>query len=126
MTSRRYAFSVQPFLVDKTLSQQGYVTSEPFSVEKGGVKPVLFLLADLGYPPYAQTIVATRDTLAKKADVVKRFVQATAGTVMAPSLPTTIVRSASVTGVAGTTSFSRDSLALAMSWPTAFSVLALA
>lgn len=75
---RPYAFSVQPFLVDKTLSQQGYITSEPFSVEKGGVKPVLFLLADLGYPPYAQTIVATRDTLATKGDAVKRFVQATA------------------------------------------------
>jgi NitT/TauT family transport system substrate-binding protein len=75
---RPYAFSVQPFLVDKTLSQQGYVTSEPYSVEKGGVKPVLFLLADLGYPPYAQTLVVTRDTLAKKRDALQRFVQATA------------------------------------------------
>ena len=75
---RPYAFSVQPFLVDKTLSMQGYVTSEPYSVEKGGVKPVVFLLADSGYPPYAQTIVATRDTLAKKGDAVRRFVQATA------------------------------------------------
>jgi NitT/TauT family transport system substrate-binding protein len=75
---RPYAFSVQPFLVDKSLSQQGYVTSEPYSVEKGGVKPVLFLLADLGYPPYAQTIVVTRDTLARRRDAVQRFVQATA------------------------------------------------
>jgi NitT/TauT family transport system substrate-binding protein len=75
---RPYAFSAQPFLVDRRLSQQGYVTSEPFSIEKGGVKPVLFLLADLGYPPYAQTIVVTRDTLAKRGDAVKRFVQATA------------------------------------------------
>jgi NitT/TauT family transport system substrate-binding protein len=75
---RPYAFSVQPFLVDRNLSQQGYVTSEPHSVEKGGVKPVLFLLADLGYPPYAQTIVVTRDTLAKKRDALQRFVQATA------------------------------------------------
>jgi NitT/TauT family transport system substrate-binding protein len=75
---RPYAFSVQPFLVDERLAQQGYVTSEPYSIEKGGVKPVLFLLADLGYPPYAQTIVVTRDTLAKRADSLKRFVQATA------------------------------------------------
>jgi NitT/TauT family transport system substrate-binding protein len=75
---RPYAFSVQPFLVDKTLSMQGYATSETYSVEKGGVKPVVFLLADLGYPPYAQTIVATRDTLAKRGDAVRRFVQATA------------------------------------------------
>jgi NitT/TauT family transport system substrate-binding protein len=75
---RPYTFSVQPFLLDKRLAQQGYITSEPYSVEKGGVKPVLFLLADLGYPPYAQTIVATRDTLAKRGDAVRRFVQATA------------------------------------------------
>jgi NitT/TauT family transport system substrate-binding protein len=75
---RPYAFSVQPFLVDRTLSMQGYVTSEPYSVEKGGVKPVVFLLADSGYPPYAQTIVATRGTLARNGDAVRRFVQATA------------------------------------------------
>jgi NitT/TauT family transport system substrate-binding protein len=75
---RPYTFSVQPFLLDKRLAQQGYITSEPYSVEKGGVKPVLFLLADLGYPPYAQTIVATRDTLAKRGDAVRRFVQAAA------------------------------------------------
>jgi NitT/TauT family transport system substrate-binding protein len=75
---RPYAFSVQPFLVDRSLAQQGYVTSEPYSVERGGVKPVVFLLADLGYPPYAQTIVATRETLEKRRDVVRRFVQATA------------------------------------------------
>jgi NitT/TauT family transport system substrate-binding protein len=75
---RPYAFSVQPFLVDRRLAQQGYVTSEPYSIEKGGVKPVLFLLADLGYPPYAQTIVVTRATLAKRGDSLERFVQATA------------------------------------------------
>jgi NitT/TauT family transport system substrate-binding protein len=75
---RPYAFSVQPFLVDKRLSQQGYVTSEPYSIEKGGVKPAVFLLADLGYPPYAETIVVTRDTLARRRDAVRRFVQATA------------------------------------------------
>ncbi len=75
---RPYTFSVQPFLLDPRLAQQGYATSEPYSIEKAGVKPVLFLLADLGYPPYAQTIVATRDTLAKRRDALRRFVQATA------------------------------------------------
>jgi len=75
---RPYAFSVQPFLVDKDLSQQGFVTSEPFSIEKGGIKPVVFLLADLGYPPYSETLVVTRDTLAKRSDVLRRFVLASA------------------------------------------------
>jgi NitT/TauT family transport system substrate-binding protein len=75
---RPYAFSVQPFLADKTSAQQGYVTSEPFSIEKAGVKPAVFLLADLGYPPYAQTLVATRQVLEKKRDAVRRFVLASA------------------------------------------------
>ncbi len=75
---RPYSFSVQPFLADRRSATQGYVTSEPYSVEKGGVKPTLFLLSDLGYPPYAQTIIVTRDTLAKRRDLVQRFVRATA------------------------------------------------
>lgn len=75
---RPYAFSVQPFLVDRKLSQQGFATSEPFSIEKGGVKPVVFLLAELGYPPYSEVLAVTRDTLAKRADVLERFVRASA------------------------------------------------
>jgi NitT/TauT family transport system substrate-binding protein len=75
---RPYGFSVQPFLADKTLSQQGFATSEPFSIEKGGVKPVVFLLADLGYPPYSEVLVVTRATLGKRADALARFVRASA------------------------------------------------
>lgn len=75
---RPYGFSVQPFLADKSLSQQGFATSEPFSIEKAGVKPVVFLLADLGYPPYSEALVVTRDTLDKRADVLARFARASA------------------------------------------------
>jgi NitT/TauT family transport system substrate-binding protein len=75
---RPYSFSVQPFLADKRAAQQGYVTSEPYSVQKGGVKPRVFLLADLGYPPYAETIVATRRTIGERGDAVRRFILASA------------------------------------------------
>jgi len=75
---RPYSFSVQPFLVDKRSAQQGYVTSEPYSIEKAGVKPVVFLLADLGYPPYAETLVVTRGTLAARKSVIGRFIRASA------------------------------------------------
>jgi len=75
---RPYSFSVQPFLADKRAAQQGYVTSEPYSVQKGGVKPRLFLLADLGYPPYAQTLVATRRAAGERGDAVRRFILASA------------------------------------------------
>jgi NitT/TauT family transport system substrate-binding protein len=75
---RPYAFSVQPFLADLTASQQGYVTSEPYSIEKAGIKPAVFLLADRGYPPYAETLVTTRAVLETKRDLLARFVRASA------------------------------------------------
>ncbi len=75
---RPYAFSVAPFLVDKNVAQQGYLTSEPASIEKAGIKPTLFLLADVGYPPYAETIVTTRSVLGAKPELIRRFLQATA------------------------------------------------
>ena len=75
---RPYAFSVQPFLADPQLSQQGFATSEPYSIEKGGVKPVVFLLADLGYPPYSQSLVVRRADVRGRADALRRFLQASA------------------------------------------------
>jgi NitT/TauT family transport system substrate-binding protein len=75
---RPYAFSVQPFLAEPSLSQQGFVTSEPYSIEKSGIKPVVFLLADYGYPPYSETLSVTRKSLARRADVLERFVRASA------------------------------------------------
>jgi len=75
---RPYSFSVQPFLVDTRAAQQGYITSEPYSIEKTGIKPSVFLLADLGYPPYAETIVVTRGTLAARKDAIQRFIRASA------------------------------------------------
>jgi NitT/TauT family transport system substrate-binding protein len=75
---RPYAFSVQPFLVDARLSQQGFATSEPYSIEKAGVKPVVFLLAEQGYPPYSEVLAVRRDAIAQRADVLARFVRASA------------------------------------------------
>lgn len=73
---RPYTFSVQPFLADKSVVQQGYVTSEPFAMEKGGVTPSVFLFAEYGYPPYAQTLETTREWVEEKPEVLRRFVQA--------------------------------------------------
>src|SRR5207344_2861575 len=75
---RPYAFSVQQFLVDTNVAQQGYLTSEPDTTEKAGIKPVVFLLADSGYPPYAETIVVTTKTMRDKPDAILRFVRASA------------------------------------------------
>jgi NitT/TauT family transport system substrate-binding protein len=75
---RPYGFSVAPFLANEKLSQQGFVTSEPFSIEQGGITPVVFLLADLGYPPYAEALVVMRDKLRTRSDALSRFVRASA------------------------------------------------
>ena len=76
---RKYTFNSAPFLADKRAAQQGYVTSEPYSIEKeAGVKPVVFLLADNGYPGYATMILAPDSLIAKNPAAVKAFVEATA------------------------------------------------
>jgi NitT/TauT family transport system substrate-binding protein len=75
---RPYAFSVQQFLVDQNVAQQGYLTSEPYSIEQGGIKPKIFLLAEHGYPPYAETIVVLNKMIKEKPDVIRRFVEASA------------------------------------------------
>src|SRR3546814_15266090 len=53
---RPYTFNPAPFIANKDWAQQGYVTSEPFSVEReGGFTPRVFLLADNGYAGYSTT-----------------------------------------------------------------------
>ena len=72
-----YNYNSATFIADKHSIQQGYVTSEPFEVEKqGGFKPNVFLLADYGYSSYATTIVTRREIVAKNPDLVQRFVDA--------------------------------------------------
>jgi len=74
---RPYNFNPGPFLADKNSAQQGYVTSEPNTIEKiGGFKPVVFLLADFGYEPYATTIETRKEVVDKNPDLVQRFVDA--------------------------------------------------
>ncbi|MDZ8227747.1 ABC transporter substrate-binding protein [Nostoc sp. ChiVER01] len=74
---RPYNFNPAPFLIDKSSAQQGYITSEPFAIEKqGGFQPVVFLLADYGYQPYATTIETKKELVEKKPELVQRFVDA--------------------------------------------------
>jgi NitT/TauT family transport system substrate-binding protein len=72
-----YTFNPQPFLADKNSAMQGYVTSEPFAIEKALQKaPKVFLLADQGFNAYSTLIETRRDMVAKKPDLVQRFVDA--------------------------------------------------
>lgn len=71
-----YTFNPAPFLADTGSAMQGYLSSEPYLVEKeGGFTPDVFLIADAGYTTYATTIEAMADTIANKPEEVKCFVE---------------------------------------------------
>jgi NitT/TauT family transport system substrate-binding protein len=76
-TVKPYTSNPQPFLADKNSAMQGYVTSEPFAVERqGGFKPTVILLADHGFDAYSTLIETRREIVEKKPDLVQRFVDA--------------------------------------------------
>jgi NitT/TauT family transport system substrate-binding protein len=72
-----YGFNPAPFLANKASVQQGYVTSEPLTIEKAaGFKPNVFLLADHGFSTYSTTVETRREVVEKNPDLVQRFVDA--------------------------------------------------
>ncbi len=73
---RPYTFNPAPFLADKKMGMQGYLSSEPFLVQKeGGFTPNVFLIADAGYSTYATTIEVMEGTIAEKPEEVACFVE---------------------------------------------------
>lgn len=71
-----YTFNPAPFLADDSTGMQGYLSSEPFLVEKeGGFTPDVFLIADAGYSTYATTIETMAATIEQKPEEVKCFVE---------------------------------------------------
>jgi NitT/TauT family transport system substrate-binding protein len=76
---RKYNFSSAPFMADKRIIQEGYLTSEPYTLEKEAhLKPLVFLLADEGYPGYAAMVLAPDTLIASNPRAVRAFVEASA------------------------------------------------
>jgi NitT/TauT family transport system substrate-binding protein len=76
---RKYTFDPAPFLADPRAVQEGYVTSEPYTIQKAtGVSPKVFLLADNGYPGYAAMVLTSDRMIAGNAHAVQAFVEASA------------------------------------------------
>jgi NitT/TauT family transport system substrate-binding protein len=72
-----YTFNPQAFIATPQSAMQGYVTSEPFAVEKAAnFKPGIILLADYGFNSYSTLIETRRELTDKKPDLVQRFVDA--------------------------------------------------
>jgi len=76
---RSYTFNNGPFILDPQSVQEGYLTSEPYTVEKEGkFQPAVFLLADQGYPSYAAMVLAPDSLIAKNPEAIRAFVEASA------------------------------------------------
>jgi NitT/TauT family transport system substrate-binding protein len=75
---RKYTFNLAPFISDPKAIQDGYLTSEPYTVEKqAGFKPQVFLLADYGYPGYANMVLVPQKWIDDDPKAVQAFVDAT-------------------------------------------------
>jgi NitT/TauT family transport system substrate-binding protein len=74
---RPYTFNSQPFIASPQSAMQGYLTSEPYAVEKSAdFKPNVILLADYGFNDYSTLIETRTELVEKKPDLVQRFVDA--------------------------------------------------
>jgi NitT/TauT family transport system substrate-binding protein len=75
---RKYTYNLAPFIVDPNAIQEGYLTSEPYTVEKqAGFKPKIFLLSDYGYPGYANMVLVPQKWIDTNRKAVQAFVDAT-------------------------------------------------
>lgn len=71
-----YTFNPAPFIANPKSAQQGYITSEPFAVEReDGFVPNLFLVADHGFDTYSTTIEVMQATIDNKPEAIKCFVE---------------------------------------------------
>lgn len=74
---RKYTFNLAPFLTNPQAIQQGYVSSEPYLIEKEGkFKPKVFMLSDYGYPGYSNLILARGKDIRERPEIVRAFVAA--------------------------------------------------
>lgn len=74
---RPYTFNIQPFIADRNIVQQGYLSSEPYAIKtESGIEPSVFLLSDHGWPPYSTTITCMEKTVQERPQAVAAFVRA--------------------------------------------------
>lgn len=70
-----YTFNSAPFLVNEDAGQQGYLSSEPFAVEREtGWAPDVYLIADAGFGAYSTTVQTLAATIEERPEVVECFV----------------------------------------------------
>jgi NitT/TauT family transport system substrate-binding protein len=75
---RKYTYNLAPFILDPNAIQEGYLTSEPFTVQQQArFRPKIFLLSDYGYPGYANMVLVPQTWIDTNRKAVQAFVDAT-------------------------------------------------
>lgn len=75
---RPYDYTIGPFIRDKSIAQQGYITNDGYFLAKENVKAKSLLLADAGWSAYSSTLDTTRKMIEQRPEVVEAMVRALA------------------------------------------------
>ncbi len=71
-----YNGQIAEWLLDQERITQIYVTSEPFGAAREGATPQYLAIADSGFNPYANIVVAKESFIAENPEVIRNFVAA--------------------------------------------------
>ena len=74
--TRPYTFNIQPFVLGQNIAQQGFMTSEPYSMKQAGADYKVFSLGKEGYPPYGNSISCHNDVIEKHPEQIAAFLKA--------------------------------------------------
>ena len=74
---RPYAFTSAPFIADPHAAQQGYITNDGYVLGKAVPGAVSLLLAQFGYPNYANMLVTTQAAIDHNPAMIEAVVDAT-------------------------------------------------
>jgi NitT/TauT family transport system substrate-binding protein len=82
-TKKDFAIKTAPYLggianfqKDPNVAQQCFITSEPLTAKKAGIKTKVFLVADAGYNPYTTVLVTKASRLKSNPEEVGKMVAA--------------------------------------------------
>ena len=74
---RKYTYNLAPFILDPNAIQEGYLTSEPYTIQQQAkFTPKIFLLSDYGYPGYANMVLVPQKWIDTDRKTVQAFVDA--------------------------------------------------
>ena len=74
---RKYTYNLAPFILDPNAIQEGYLTSEPYTIQQQAhFTPKIFLLSDYGYPGYANMVLVPQKWIDTNRKAVQAFVDA--------------------------------------------------